>query len=428
MLNKENYFYQSKIGGRDENQDAALAEILDNGWFIGVVCDGMGGLSSGKIASALACNEINNCFRNVMSSETDPTRILERSIQMANSTILDYAFQNGINRMGTTVAALVLTSERAIIAHVGDSRVYQTRGGKKIYRTNDHSKVMEAVQSNLMTEEQARISDDSNKLTKALGLKPNIDIEIKEMPYKKGDVFILCSDGVWGVKLESVWLSELLNDNNNLQKNVEWYINKLNEEANKEFEGEHDNLTLMMVRTEQDSKKAGLSINNYLLIAGIITTTIGIIWISGQIGDKNDKNSTTPNTPRSVIIPDTSKISAKIRNDSLIENIENDKVKLAQENARLRKEKQKLQNELNRQKESKPKEVGVGKEEPLPIESKPKPETQSPKNYIVLKGEGLKKIAEKLGIDLKKLLDCNPQIKNPDEIQEGTEIKLPPCN
>lgn len=447
MLNQDNYFFQSKIGGREENQDAALAEILDNGWFIGVVCDGMGGLSGGKIASTLACNEINSCFREVTTLETNPYYILERAIQKANNSILDFAFQKGINRMGTTIAALVLTSEKAIIAHVGDSRVYQTRGGKKIYRTTDHSKVMDAVQKGLMTEEQARVSEDSNKLTKALGLKPNIEIEIKEILYKKGDVFIICSDGVWGVKPESVWLSELLNDNNNLQKNVEWYINKLDEEANKEFEGEHDNLTLLMVRTQQNSKKAALSIDKYLLMAGIIITIIGVIWIGVKIWGKSDKSNSTSSTSTTQVdtvntppnknsknMPDTSKTPEKkeIRNDSIIENIENDKAKLAQENAHLRKEKQKLQDELKRQKELKPKEAEVNKEKlltpVLPIENKPKSETPQPKNYVVQKGEGLKKIAAKLEIDLRKLLDCNPQIKNPDEIQEGVEIKLPPCN
>jgi protein phosphatase len=100
------------------------------------------------------------------------------------------------------VTALLFTEFSAFIAYVGDSRVYQLREGKKIFRTFDHSLVFEMVKKKVISEEQARLSSQSNVILKALGIDNKVDVEIFERPYLKGDRFILCTDGFWGAMPE----------------------------------------------------------------------------------------------------------------------------------------------------------------------------------------------------------------------------------
>ena len=83
------------------------------------------------------------------------------------------------------MTALLLTPYSALTAYVGDSRIYQLRKGKKIFRTFDHSMVFEMVKKNVISEEQARLSAQSNVILKALGVNPDIEVEIAERPYQK---------------------------------------------------------------------------------------------------------------------------------------------------------------------------------------------------------------------------------------------------
>lgn len=92
----------------------------------------------------------------------------------------------------------------ATIAHVGDSRVYQFRGRTKIFRTFDHSMVFDLVKQKVITEEQARLSAQSNVITRALGIKPDLEVEILERPFEAGDRFLLCTDGIHGSIEENV--------------------------------------------------------------------------------------------------------------------------------------------------------------------------------------------------------------------------------
>ncbi len=187
----------SNIGGRSENQDAVACGDTKFG-FLGIVCDGMGGGKGGKLAAQIALDVIQEDLRG--SASEDSVNAVYNAIQKANFEV----FRTGLNDkdlkgMGTTVALVLISENGAHVAHVGDSRVYQIRNGKTIQRTQDHSVVFRMLKEGILTnEEQARKHPKSNQITRALGLKPVVDIELNSFSYEKGDYFFLCSDGVNG--------------------------------------------------------------------------------------------------------------------------------------------------------------------------------------------------------------------------------------
>jgi protein phosphatase len=104
--------------------------------------------------------------------------------------------------MGTTLTALQLDGKRLSIAHVGDSRAYLIRGGVIEQLTDDHTIVSEQVARGMITREEAARSDMRNILSKALGIAPEVDVDMEELTVSEGDQLVLCSDG----------LSELISD------------------------------------------------------------------------------------------------------------------------------------------------------------------------------------------------------------------------
>jgi PPM family protein phosphatase len=161
-------YFQSNIGGRTENQDFYGCAQTKFGELI-IVCDGMGGHNGGRHAAERSVRIIIDEV--IKSVDINPAKAFQEAILKANEIIWQesntYASLKG---MGSTVVALFITTERAICCHVGDSRVYQLRKGKIIHRTSDYSHVFDLVRQGKMTEEQARLSDKSNVITRSLGI------------------------------------------------------------------------------------------------------------------------------------------------------------------------------------------------------------------------------------------------------------------
>lgn len=200
----------SRQGGRAENQDSLCACQTRIGALL-VVCDGMGGGPGGKTASTIACQTIAETANlpllalppRVRQSESG---ILDFALERANGEILRYAAEHPeLRGMGTTCAVVLITRNKAFAMHVGDSRIYQLRHGRKVYRTTDHSQVFELLRRGLLkTEEEARLSPRSNIITSALGIAREIPhVESRELPYKHGDLFLLTTDGIHGTMMES---------------------------------------------------------------------------------------------------------------------------------------------------------------------------------------------------------------------------------
>ena len=242
---------QSGIGGRKENQDT-YGGVGTNDIVILTVCDGMGGMAGGQTASNIAVREI---IKYLSGLPTDKVCIEEvkSSVQLANEAIYQHAIEMPqLRGMGTTATVVVITKEAAYVAHVGDSRIYLLRNGKKVFRTFDHSKVFEMVQQGMITEEQARESSFSNVITRALGIRPSVDVEVKTIPYKKGDRFILCCDGIWNTEAEPDMIKLFLSMDST--QNV---VKKITETANKkgiERGCEHDNLTIILADMKSSSE------------------------------------------------------------------------------------------------------------------------------------------------------------------------------
>lgn len=267
-------YCESRIGGRSENQDSYGYHDTPFGLLI-VVCDGMGGGPAGKTASSMAVSEI---LAGVMECEVDtaPKDVLQKAIQRANRALLDAIVENpDLSGMGTTCTALLLNEQSAIMAHVGDSRIYQLRRHGKVFRTFDHSLVFDLVKQKVITEEQARLSDQSNIITRALGMKQELEIDIEERPYKKGDRFLLCTDGIHGTMPEKE-LMALATQRGELGNVVDG-IAAMVDGNGKKNGGGHDNLTLVVVETKEKSELKEKMKNKTTLILGIIAATLAVI-------------------------------------------------------------------------------------------------------------------------------------------------------
>jgi PPM family protein phosphatase len=192
---------------REHNEDT-IAVDPDIGLL--VLADGMGGYNAGEVASGIAVKTIVNQVKEQVEREdmnvqdrdaglSRPTIILRDAIQRANKIIYQTArTQPQCEGMGTTVVAALFFDNRITIAHVGDSRLYRQRlGGEKLEQvTMDHSLLQELVDRGFYSAEEAQRAANKNYVTRALGVEPNVEVEIQEVPANKGEVFILCSDGL----------------------------------------------------------------------------------------------------------------------------------------------------------------------------------------------------------------------------------------
>jgi serine/threonine protein phosphatase PrpC len=190
---------------REHNEDT-IAFDADIGLL--VLADGMGGYNAGEVASGIAVKTIVNLVReqvelqdlNVQDRESGlsrPTIILRDAIHRANKIIYQTArTQPQCEGMGTTVVAALFFDNRITIAHVGDSRMYRQRSDKLEQVTMDHSLLQELVDRGFYSAEEAQRAANKNYVTRALGVEPNVDVEIQESAVQKGDAYILCSDGL----------------------------------------------------------------------------------------------------------------------------------------------------------------------------------------------------------------------------------------
>ncbi|MHB1814654.1 MAG: Stp1/IreP family PP2C-type Ser/Thr phosphatase [Steroidobacteraceae bacterium] len=190
---------------REHNEDT-IAGDANSGLL--VLADGMGGYKAGEVASGLAVKTIVSMVREHMQrenlragdAETGLARtsiILRDAIHRANKIIYQTAHtQPQCEGMGTTVVAALFFDNKVTIAHVGDSRLYRAQGGKFERITMDHSLLQELVDRGLYSAQEAQRAANKNYVTRALGVEPNVEVEIQEIPVQKGELYMLCSDGL----------------------------------------------------------------------------------------------------------------------------------------------------------------------------------------------------------------------------------------
>ena len=185
---------------RHSNQDAERHGFFEDGSAWAVVCDGMGGANGGNVASSTAVEEISTRLTSNYRSDMSASQIrdmIARAVNAANIKVYIEAQEDiSLRGMGTTVAVVIVRGDTAYIAHAGDSRVYLYARGDLRQMTVDHSVVQVMVDRGELTEKEARCHPRRNLITRALGVKPRLDIDHCECPVKKGDILLLCSDGL----------------------------------------------------------------------------------------------------------------------------------------------------------------------------------------------------------------------------------------
>lgn len=181
---------------RDHNEDfiafEAGRERAEQGALF-VVCDGIGGYARGEVASELAARTITSRFYAYLADRPAEASLLD-AIEAANAEV----FQQGGGKMGTTGVMAYFHDDAVMIANVGDCRAYLVRDGKPRQITRDHSFVAEQVAAGMLTEQQARESSYRNIITRAIGHRPDVEVDVFREPLLKNDIVVLCSDGLHG--------------------------------------------------------------------------------------------------------------------------------------------------------------------------------------------------------------------------------------
>lgn len=298
QLNTPDYiigYAESRIGGRSENQDSYGSAETPYG-FVVTVCDGMGGGPGGKTASSIAVKEI---ILGIKDGNPDDTavNIVIKAIRRANLAIIEAGKETpALNGMGSTCTILLISNDSAIIAHVGDSRVYQLRGKNKIFRTFDHSMVFDLVKQKVITEEQARLSAQSNVITRALGIKPDIEVDIVEVPYETGDRFLLTTDGIHGAISEAE-LIEMASDKKHALGIVTDEIATTIDGKGRNEGGGHDNLTLAILETKINSKLSSKMSKRTKLLLGAVSLIclLSLVFNGVLLGRNNSSASESEN-------------------------------------------------------------------------------------------------------------------------------------
>ncbi len=240
LKTKLRFVGQTDTGRIREHNEDTISWDADLGLL--VLADGMGGYNAGEVASGIAVKTIVNLVRESIERQdltthdseaglSRPAIILRDAINRANKIVFQTArTQPQCEGMGTTIVAALFFDDRITIAHVGDSRLYRLRGSGFEQITLDHSLLQELVDRGFYSPEEAQRAANKNYVTRALGVEAAVEVEIQEHPVQRGDIYVLCSDGLsdmvedddihltintFGASLEAVakQLVQLSNDN-----------------------------------------------------------------------------------------------------------------------------------------------------------------------------------------------------------------------
>lgn len=223
---------------RNMNEDAFLNRHNDGLW---VVADGMGGHDAGEVASAMITATLARV--DVEQPLPDVVDALEDSLLDVHQKIRTYSRTHCEGRtMGSTVVSLLVRQSVGVCLWAGDSRLYRYRDHKLQKISDDHSQVNEMLARGMITPEEARNHPASNVITRAVGASETLYVDVTLVELRKGDVYLLCSDGLYGALSEGKMVHHLKNPD------VESCTQALIEDALKA--GARDNVTVVTVQIQ----------------------------------------------------------------------------------------------------------------------------------------------------------------------------------
>jgi protein phosphatase len=252
---------------RSHNEDSVAADAAHG---LAVLADGMGGYNAGEVASGMATTvittEIQQLLAKVKPYDVDPVsnkiiagELVREQVMKANATIYHAAqSQPQYAGMGTTLVVCLFYDNKALVAHLGDSRLYRMRDGALKQITRDHSLLQEQIYSGLISAEQAKHAQHKNLVTKALGIDPTVEPEIREYETRPGDIYLLCSDGLCDM-VEDDDISMTLEA---LGANLKLAAQQLVQMANDN--GGKDNVSVILVRVQREYPAARGVVGKFL--------------------------------------------------------------------------------------------------------------------------------------------------------------------
>ncbi len=235
---------RTDVGRRRSANEDCFAVASKLGLYL--VADGMGGHAAGEVASLLASETVVAALKAVDSPTAALTDKLRHAVAAANRAIFARVQEKPeLAGMGTTVVALLADCERVALAHVGDSRAYLVRDGRIRQLTQDHSMVAELVRRHEISAQDALMHPQRHVLTRALGVRRRVEVDLVEMTLAGGDVLVLCSDGLTGPVRDEEIAEEV-----GRTHDLEAVCGRLVDLANSR--GGDDNITVLCVRSEAD--------------------------------------------------------------------------------------------------------------------------------------------------------------------------------
>jgi serine/threonine protein phosphatase PrpC len=240
---------------RAHNEDSVASDAACG---LVVLADGMGGYNAGEVASGIAVSVVSTEIKHylesarpedkdVESGEEIAVMLLRSNVQKANSSIFHAAHsQPQYAGMGTTIVSGLFYDNRLAVAHIGDSRLYRLRGEVFECITRDHSLLQEQIDSGMISKADARMSQNKNLVTRAVGIDAVVEAEIHVHDVKRGDVYLLCSDGLNDM-VEDDDIAEAVNM---LKTNLPLLATHLIQTANDN--GGRDNVSVILVKVKGD--------------------------------------------------------------------------------------------------------------------------------------------------------------------------------
>lgn len=242
-------FSKTDIGMvREVNQDYVYVSDLPVGKLpnLFIVADGMGGHKAGEFASRFTVEVVKDEL--AKSTEDSPEAMIRQAITSANQRLLETAKQDSkLEGMGTTLVVATVIERTLYFANVGDSRLYLLNNDIKQV-SKDHSLVQEMVRLGGIKQEDAKNHPDKNIITRAIGAKEQVEVDFYEYRLKKGDIVLMCTDGLSNM-VEDTEILHIVKGSRDIVEAVEGLINKANENGGK------DNIGIVAVDAFADEVK-----------------------------------------------------------------------------------------------------------------------------------------------------------------------------